>query len=792
MIKKFLSKYAWLVVLVLFALAKFLPFIFKNQVPIPFDIFLGAYYPWLSDKWGYAISVPVKNPILSDVVSQIYPWISLARDQILSGHFPLWNPTSLFGYPFLANYQLGIFYPTSFILLIGNLAQARTIQILVQQLLGLVFMYLYCRHKKASQVASIIGAMIFSTAGLMTTDFEFGLGSRGLIWLPLLLLTIDQYETTKKCRFGLIVALSEFAIITAGQFQVVVYANLILAAIIIPRFIKNPRQTFFLILFILAGFLLSSAQIFPTAEVFIQSIRANDPYIRQVGYGILPLKHLLTTFIAPDLFGNSATGNYFGFWNYRESIGYIGIIGSLLVYLSFLKKENLPEKIGLFICLLFAFTSPLSRLPYLIGIPLLKTAGASRTLYPLIFFASYLAAVGSDFVFSKKIKIKQLLIPTLILSIILDYYFFSYLGYALSPFKSTAGDLLTHATTNFRNLFIPSIVFGLGVVLIVLSQSWLQKWKMVIKLIFIILLSFDLLRFHYKFNPFINHSFAYPQTAVINYLLAHPGRFITTSSEILPSNSWTPYHLESILGYETLFPSRIGGYFATMNSGIPTVSNSERYLDTIKNYDSPLLDLAGVKYIVTLNRDKIRKIDPNGYLRDDSINLKKYSPVFNDRATVILENKSLVGNAYLNYSPIIANDDFDTLAKMVANKENNAAYTPDKLTLNYDSNLSPQIINIKQNLSGDISVDFVSKANGLLTIATTNFPGWHAVLDGKQAKIIKSNFLFIGIEIPPGNHSLRLTYRPTSFAYGMIVSTLTLAVLIVITLISVLSSRKAR
>lgn len=774
MIKKFLKKYYWFIALILLALAKFIPFVFKGRVPIAFDLFMGGYYPWLSDKWGYLVGVPVKNPSLSDVVSQTYPWLSLARDQILSGHFPFWNPTSLMGYPFFANYQMGIFYPTSFILLLGNLPQARTIQLLVQTLLGLVFMFIYLRSLNLSKISSIMGAFIYTTAGHMTADFELSLGSRSVIWLPLALYLINMFYKKRNYWLLLPLALSEFSIITAGQIQTFIFTNLIILAVILIKLKSNFKVSLWVIFTLVLGAIATSVQLFPTAELFFHSVRLNDPHMAALNYGILPWKHLLTLFIGPDIFGNPSTGNYFGFWDYLESVGYIGIISSLLVYLSFLNRGHRWLKVGLFVCLLFAFSNPIAYLPYKFNIPLLNTSAASRFFYPMNFFLTMLAAYGLDGLKNRKYTFKEMIVPITILTLILIY------------FTSNSSII------SLRNLLLPTGLFIAGVILIFLSSRH-KKLCQNGMLIIAIMICLDLLRFHYKYNSFVKPEFAFPSTPVTDYLKTHPGRFISTSSEVFPSNSWTPYHLDSLFGYENLAPSSIAGYFATMNTNNPSPTNSERYLDSVMRYDSPLLDLAGVRYIVTLKRDKVRKIDPNGYLRDDSIDFFKYKPVFTDRAVVILENQIPVDLAYINYSPVITNDDTATLSKMLRATQPRAVFTSDKLVQIYTGKEKAEVVNLAQDLGGDISGEFDAKENGVLNIATTNYPGWQATLDGKPARIIKSNFLFVGIEVPPGKHSLSLKYRPISFTYGAIVSISAIVVLLLtVMLASYQSNRSAR
>lgn len=69
----------------------FWPFLSKALLPIPADIITGVYYPWLDYKWGYSVEVPVKNPFISDSISQFYPFKIYAIELIKKGIFPLWN-----------------------------------------------------------------------------------------------------------------------------------------------------------------------------------------------------------------------------------------------------------------------------------------------------------------------------------------------------------------------------------------------------------------------------------------------------------------------------------------------------------------------------------------------------------------------------------------------------------------------------------------------------------------------------------------------------------------------------
>lgn len=63
-IKKFL--FYWpIILIVLLVFAFFWKFFVKGLIPIPADITVGMYFPWLDYKWGYVVGVPVKNSLIT-------------------------------------------------------------------------------------------------------------------------------------------------------------------------------------------------------------------------------------------------------------------------------------------------------------------------------------------------------------------------------------------------------------------------------------------------------------------------------------------------------------------------------------------------------------------------------------------------------------------------------------------------------------------------------------------------------------------------------------------------------
>ena len=54
-------------------------------------------------------------------------------------------------------------------------------------------------------------------------------------------------------------------------------------------------------------------------------------------------------------------------------------------------------------------------------------------------------------------------------------------------------------------------------------------------------------------------------------------------------------------------------------------------------------------------------------------------------------------------------------------------------------------------------------------------PGWHAYVDGKEARILAANYAFWAVEVRDGKHRVEFRYRPWSFYAGLSVTCVAIA-----------------
>jgi hypothetical protein len=69
-----------------------------------------------------------------------------------------------------------------------------------------------------------------------------------------------------------------------------------------------------------------------------------------------------------------------------------------------------------------------------------------------------------------------------------------------------------------------------------------------------------------------------------------------------------------------------------------------------------------------------------------------------------------------------------------------------------------------------VTVRATSRGQGLLVLSDNQFPGWNATVDGKREPIERVDYLFRGVRIGPGTHTVEFRYQPVSFRAGWVVS----------------------
>lgn len=737
-------KRVWFILLLIGSLSLFFKdSLVKQLLPIPADTIVGLYYPYI-DYYSpvYERGYPFKNFLITDPVRQLYPWRSLAIETEKKFQLPTWNPYSLAGTPLLANFQSSTLYPLNIFFFILPFTTAWSFLVMLAPMLGGVFMFLYLSHKRLNLWSCLVGGLSFALSGFFVSWLEWNVLTHVLLWLPLLLLSVDHLaeKTSRKGVWTAVFVLSLCSSFLAGHLQTFFYVFLTtLAYMLFTVTFLSEKKAFirYAVLGIILFGIITLPQSIPGFRFIIDSARDVDPISIETQTQFIPWKQSVQ-FIAPDFFGNPAKGNYWGEWNYGEFIGYIGLLPFLFALFAVIYRKDSHTRffsILLAVSVLFAFPTFFAKLPFFFHVPFLSTSQSTRLLALSCFSLSVLAAFGIDYYEKEK---RKLFVPLTILSII----FIISWGF-ISFSQRTQFISLEQVLIAKRNMYLPTLLLGSAVVLSVIGLYTKHKKYMGVfyGMVFLITL-FDLLWFATRFTPFTPNEFLYPQTKAIAYLQnnLHGSRYMSVDWRILPPNFSVMYKLQSVDGYDPLFLRRYGEFIVASEREKADLSTPFGFYKRITpyNYKSRMIDLLGVKYVISL-------------YELDSPKLRK---VFEEGLTKVYLNKNVLSRTFFVKNILVIEDKQKNLAQLFDQRFNvrtdatvEKSGIPSPLTVGKSEILTymPSEVVIKTENDGD----------GFLVLSDVYYPTWHVTIDGKETAVYRTDYTLRGVFVPKGSHVVR-------------------------------------
>jgi hypothetical protein len=600
-----------------------------------------------------------------------------------------------------------------------------------------------------------VGAIVFSFCGFSIAWMEWGTVVETALWLPLIFLIKEILIKKFTLKWMFILILVESTVLFAGHLQTLFYIYLFSDIYLLSRIGQEVYRQhkfhnfiseyigkfapFLVILFVVA--FITSIQWLPTLQFILNSARDVDQANWQTAGWFIPWQNLIQ-FVVPDFFGNPTTLNYWGVWNYAEFIGYIGIVPLFLAIIClFYRKDTKTLFFGaLFVLsLIFALPTFFAQIPFILHIPFLSSSQPTRLLFITDFCLAILAGLGLDTFLKNK---KSAIIPVLILGLIFGGL------WSFILLKNHFGLMISvdNILTTKRNLVFSSILFaGVACLFLLIFISAFLKRNKKLDIIFIILFIsitiFDLFRFGWKFLPFTPSQYLYPATKTTEFLQKNIGnyRYMTTDSQIFPPNFSIMYKLQSVDGYDPLYLRSYGEYIAASERGKPDIQPPFGFnrIITPHKYDSPLINLLGVKYVLSLT----------------DISSPKLKKVFQEGETRIYENKAVLPRTFFVNNLVISNSKQETINKLFNSSLDfkNTAVVSVPLSL---SKLTKGRVTILYYSPNKITLSTNNGGIGFLILTDINYPTWHAKIDGVETKIFTTDFMFRGVVIPSGKHTV--------------------------------------
>ncbi|MFN0112219.1 MAG: YfhO family protein [Blastocatellia bacterium] len=347
-----------------------------------------------------------------DAIFYSYPMRTIAWEMIRQGHWPLWTPTLLSGYPLLSMSQLALGYPLTwgYLLLSGHAAEQ--VYVLAPFLLAPVFTYVYARQIGRSRMASLLAGLTFGYGGLMASQIAtYGILTNAVMWLPLTLTVLERARTMtfRASLFWMTLAYAMSVLTGLGQgflyVGIVAFFYAGFMAFVIPLSggsgaskgfrLKAGLRTFQPLIVCLCGMALagclSAFQMLETMQAQRQSIRSRLSYEMFSG-GAFTLAEAWRSLIAP-------------FYHFLEEETFVASLPALLVLVAVValfKRGNHEARLlfWLFVAvvsfvLMLGDNTPVYR--FLYKVPLLNLFRLpGRHAFEWTFALAILAAYGWD------------------------------------------------------------------------------------------------------------------------------------------------------------------------------------------------------------------------------------------------------------------------------------------------------------------------------------------------------------------------------------------------------------
>jgi hypothetical protein len=271
----------------------------------------------------------------TDLIGQFAAWREFAAENIRAGHFPLWNPYTYSGQPFLGDFQSSMLYPPNVIFLFLPLARAANLCVFLHLLILGWGMGRWAAQRGLDVRAATLCGFVAPLSGAVFPHVYAGhLASLcSMAWAPWIFLGLESSWRSPSLRPLLLAAAAVCLQILAGHVQYVFYTAIAAGLHALVYSVADPlarrRALPAVAVVYLGAAALAAAQLLPGYAAGAESVRQGSLDYHFVSMFSFAPENLLTL-VAPGFFGNLASGVYWGRCYLWEMSAFAGVAGLLL------------------------------------------------------------------------------------------------------------------------------------------------------------------------------------------------------------------------------------------------------------------------------------------------------------------------------------------------------------------------------------------------------------------------------------------------------------------------------
>ena len=249
--------------------------------------------------------------------------------ELHAGRIPFWTPYPWAGYPFLADPQVGAWYPPNWpFFWIGVSSRVLYVEHCIATIWACFGAFLLALRLVKNRQAAVLAGLCYGLGGFLIANNSHTGVMQTVSWAPWLLLLFDRSLESKPVRNTILVGIAAGLMILAGHFQTSLYTFTTLGLYAVARFLgdrRQWRQIFATAIVIpVMGTLISAIGTVPGLELTANSTRSSLKAIERTE-GAMPLE-ALSTLIDPNHYGGFLSGEYHGPFEMTQYYYYSGIL----------------------------------------------------------------------------------------------------------------------------------------------------------------------------------------------------------------------------------------------------------------------------------------------------------------------------------------------------------------------------------------------------------------------------------------------------------------------------------
>ncbi len=731
-----------------------------------------------------------------DLASFLYPTYKFVAQVLKAGTIPFWNPYLWAGTPLAADIQSSIFYPLNLVYfwLSPEVTYRGLMAMAIFHIwLAGVGMYLCLKYAFLEKTGtaennnhwpitlpSLLGAVAFMFSDFFIVHF----GNLNLIaqaaWLPFVVLFFHRSLARRRLEPALWAGIFLAVCATAGHIQPLVFVVFVLtvdagywlvAGLLERRSepagdrraVVRPLLSLFLTLAIGVG--LAACVLLPGYQMTQYTPRAEMGFQQASQYSLAPAQ--LVGLVIPGFFGRDPALHW-GVWD-RVEVGYAGVFTLLLAGLALLQRRCRQTT---FLAVLTALSLAIALGGYTIvfgwfyqAVPALSGIRApARYIFVFDFGLAALAAFGLHRLMRDDEKNKALLAGVLrwapwvlgaIVFFLLPLFFYAVI---LSQDKDAVIFARASAAANGAVFFAGLLLAGF---LLLWARQRHRLSGTLLGILALALVFFDLASLGSNVDVGQDdptRGFDHPAIVA----------FLKTDVDL--------YRIDSRTGIWHLWQpdtSLLNQIFDVAGVVNPlTLADYQRFLDSLPDRTTPLYDFLNAKYVIAA--------------KDVVLDWEKFAPVFDeDPALNVYLNRRSLPRVQMVYDVVAAPSheaafealqapSFDPATSVVLESAARSEAPPAAsipATIGFDDYEINRLV---------LTVDNPQEAPGYLVLSEVWHPGWQATVDGLAAPILRANYAFRAVAIPPGRHQVTMIYRPPGWPAGIAVTAATAVIVLLL------------